>query len=460
MKVKILLILFLFLSVYSFTQNTFLRQDQFPLAGKFCCAGYAFEDGEKYKVLNTYSSVPSIYNDFVLIEYDKQGNYINHRFLEKEAYRFSNRGSFIQSNELIWCNGDAETDSGFHTITLAYNFDGDLIHSLGFEGSFQDLFYLNDSLVGGYFCERKWTNGEIEKTYYMAIYDGNEVVNLNIEEFHFPVFIDGSIYLIDNSNDNSTIFKRLNSDKIIDSVFYYEKLDFESIHYLNLGILLYGRNINNQGISINFINKELSIIWRLTVLDSSNLNLISIVDNIRFFPVTVRTGKIIGLNKSYTVLNKLTIDGILEPFFDYDTDQVEVFRFSPFVQTSDGGYLGTAYHWNSPYQFNIMKTDSLGRVFESDYLGGITFTGISENDVPFTPNQIELYPNPNNGQFRMGNEELGVVEVYNLQGQKVNSQRITQVNELINLNQPLSGVYLLRFIQENGTVKNAKFVVE
>jgi hypothetical protein len=409
--------------------------------------------------------VPSFFNDLFLIEYDKQGNYINQKLLERGANRFSNQGSFIQRNELIWCNGDAETDSGFHTLTLAYNLDGDLIHRLGFEGSFQNLFYLNDSLVCGYFCQRKWVNGEIEKTCYMAIYDGNDVVNLNIEEFHFPTYIDGSIYLIDNSNNDTTILKRLNSDRIIDSVYYFEKINFEWIHQVQSGIILYGRMHNTSGNNVekycityidNYLNLKFSIKNKI-----DEVMFIDIIKNIDNFPLVVITGVFDTVNQySYTVLNKLFENGEYKRFFNYSNEQKVTISFSPFVQTFDGGFWGTAYHWNSPYQFNIMKTDSLGRLYESDYLGGITFTGVLENEFPENINHISLYPNPNIGQFRIGNEESGVVEVYNLRGQRIYAQLIVQTNEFIQLGQVPTGVYLLRFIQENGTVKNAKFVVE
>jgi hypothetical protein len=53
-----------------------------------------------------------------------------------------------------------------------------------------------------------------------------------------------------------------------------------------------------------------------------------------------------------------------------------------------------------------------------------------------------------------------VVEVYNLRGQRIYAQLIVQTNEFIQLGQVPTGVYLLRFIQENGTVKNVKFVME
>jgi hypothetical protein len=83
-----------------------------------------------------------------------------------------------------------------------------------------------------------------------------------------------------------------------------------------------------------------------------------------------------------------------------------------------------------------------------------------EQNINQTDAKLSLYPNPNNGQFRIGNEESGVVEVYNLRGQRIYTQLIVQTNEFIQLGQVPTGVYLLRFIQENGTVKNAKFVVE
>ncbi len=149
--------------------------------------------------------------------------------------------------------------------------------------------------------------------------------------------------------------------------------------------------------------------------------------------------------------------------FNEDINSDYAYSFPNIIKSDENNYfIGVCKYGQINDLAFIMKTDTCGNVEPGDW--GVSFTqedcgfvGVEDVIKP-TESKIALYPNPNNGQFRTGNEELGIVEVYNLQGQKVHSQRITQVNELINLNQPLSGVYLLRFIQENGTVKNAKFV--
>ncbi len=177
---------------------------------------------------------------------------------------------------------------------------------------------------------------------------------------------------------------------------------------------------------------------------------------------SILEGEIPNINiKRFLV--KINNDGdIMKKYiFNDESPQINISRFYPYKSY---GYITFGNLFQSRDLAFIMKTDTCGNVEPGDW--GVSFTqedcgfvGVEDVIKP-TESKIALYPNPNNGQFRMENEELGVVEVYNLQGQKVHSQRITQVNELINLNQPQSGVYLLRFIQENGTVKNAKFVVE
>jgi hypothetical protein len=107
---------------------------------------------------------------------------------------------------------------------------------------------------------------------------------------------------------------------------------------------------------------------------------------------------------------------------------------------------------------------------------GPTGTGDSK---PCCDNNIVVYPNPNNGIFTVafGHPELvsgsqTIIEIYNVLGQKVTIETLKPVrtvqpggqvlgDNLINLSNQPSGIYLYRVIEENGNLLGeGKIVVQ
>ncbi|HXP51914.1 MAG TPA: T9SS type A sorting domain-containing protein, partial [Bacteroidia bacterium] len=108
--------------------------------------------------------------------------------------------------------------------------------------------------------------------------------------------------------------------------------------------------------------------------------------------------------------------------------------------------------------------DSAGTIFKFTD----TVTGL--NELPQTPNSVNLYPNPNNGQFVLQIEsgkckvdnEIKQVTIYNILGKKVLSEFSTLNSPLsINISNQPSGVYLYRVLTETGNlVSSGKFVIQ
>ncbi len=472
---------FFFLLIFHFqitiidAQITFLRNDQGSVIDRTCCfrQHYLKQDGS-YLVAGR-ERLGLFQNYIKLVEFDNYGTLIKTHNIY-DSLELNQHQNFIFVNDtLFWYNALYSGFSLNNYITILYNIDGTILKKYDANESFEKIFQINDSLLWGKYCKRL-DNG----VFFEDVSCSSLIVNIQGDSLLFfedAEFIDldhqGNYYVVTKLT-NEYWLKKYSSNAILlleKNIQLQSAQNIEFIKVVDGKLLIYYRDIySGQYFHYNLLclDENFEISWQLSGHNEDSIsNSLGIVKNVKEFPLTAYITFFEREPLSfYSGLYKLKESGVLEKINEYKIENEDIFigqrnfSFSPSFQTPDGGYFGGASHWNSPYQFNIMKTDSLGRVFESDYLGGITFTGISENDVPFTPNQIALYPNPNNGQFRIGNEELGIVEVYNLQGQKVHSQRVNQINELINLNQPQSGVYLLRFIQENGTVKNAKFIVE
>ena len=127
---------------------------------------------------------------------------------------------------------------------------------------------------------------------------------------------------------------------------------------------------------------------------------------------------------------------------------------------------------SEPYGSLIIAGSNL---YGMTYRGGINNDGsifkihsdsnLSVNNLKSISASINLYPNPNNGQFTLqssvvGNQ-LSVVEVYNVLGEKVLTEiRLLADNSIINLSGQPSGVYFYRVLQKDGElIGEGKFVI-
>jgi N-acetylneuraminic acid mutarotase len=111
----------------------------------------------------------------------------------------------------------------------------------------------------------------------------------------------------------------------------------------------------------------------------------------------------------------------------------------------------------------------------SDSVGYLTdtweFANISEgvNEIADSKTSVQLYPNPNNGQFtiQLANSQQPItnsqVEVYNMLGEKVYSNSFNTQHSTfkIDLSGESTGVYLYRVISEAGNViSDGKFIIQ
>ena len=99
---------------------------------------------------------------------------------------------------------------------------------------------------------------------------------------------------------------------------------------------------------------------------------------------------------------------------------------------------------------------------------GVPNTGVT--NVSSAMENIDLYPNPNNGSFTikgvLGNTNIGAVNfvVYNLVGQMVYEDNITPQNNTINksfdLNNIPDGIYIMNITGDGGQSKIVRFTVQ
>jgi hypothetical protein len=74
---------------------------------------------------------------------------------------------------------------------------------------------------------------------------------------------------------------------------------------------------------------------------------------------------------------------------------------------------------------------------------------------------ITLYPNPNDGQFNLNIWEAGTLIIYNSLGQLIHNERITNSGiKTLSLPQVESGVYYIRFTNEQQQTEQLRFVIQ
>jgi hypothetical protein len=78
-----------------------------------------------------------------------------------------------------------------------------------------------------------------------------------------------------------------------------------------------------------------------------------------------------------------------------------------------------------------------------------------------TIDNINLYPNPNNGQFTLTGLTQGMmIEVYDYTGRKISTASASEISMQLNISTQPNGIYLIRIIDKSGTLVDQKKVVK
>lgn len=73
-------------------------------------------------------------------------------------------------------------------------------------------------------------------------------------------------------------------------------------------------------------------------------------------------------------------------------------------------------------------------------------SGLEENEL----SAFEVYPNPNQGEFKVTSDFVGTIEVYSSQGALIHKQKVEQTADVDLMNVP-SGIYYVEFITDNSS---------
>jgi len=81
-------------------------------------------------------------------------------------------------------------------------------------------------------------------------------------------------------------------------------------------------------------------------------------------------------------------------------------------------------------------------------------TTVAENQE----NAYNIYPNPTNSNITVSGENISLVEVYNICGQKVISLETKTSSVNVNMSELTAGVYMVKIVDNNGNATVNKIV--
>lgn len=450
-------------------QSTFLRHDQLNSTG---FTGNAFchqkQNGNFLVVYGEKAGLTS--TQLFLAEYNQSGDLIKKTVLPDQYTESSSNSVIFLNDGSFWTTGQYADFNRLGTATYHYDSLGNILHFFPLEGSFESLTKINDTLLGGIFVERTWDSTGVKRKYYSKIISNNGNHIFSIDSLFNPFYaaVD-SIYFFKTIIDSKIILIKSSWDGSLSEKKEISINGLSQITYTDNGILVIDDKDKTitEG-RIRLLNHDLKTIqWDTKSIfkDDQTVGFYARVINNNekvSFPLSLKVNLILGNNKFEYTLGNLMSDGTISLLeINYFLKEDEYFFFNPSIKTKDNGYFGLAGHWNQPYQFNIMKTDSLGRVFHSDYLGGIIFTGIDSNYDKKNGELFMLYPNPTSTIIRIQpfKDINAYYRVINMQGEIIKQGVFSSPFIEFEVSNLSKGMYSVQvFDEENLDIK--KFIVQ
>ncbi len=97
------------------------------------------------------------------------------------------------------------------------------------------------------------------------------------------------------------------------------------------------------------------------------------------------------------------------------------------------------------------------RLCPTELKGDVQDSGSGGNGL----NNINVYPNPSNGQFTIAGLDKGMfIEMYDYTGRKITTVSASDINMQLNISDQPNGIYLIRILDKNGTLVSEKKVVK
>ena len=220
--------------------------------------------------------------------------------------------------------------------------------------------------------------------------------------------------------------------------------------------ILYSGNVTNE--STDAVTKNVAVTG--TGVDAGTPIITVNLTDIDFGEVAVGSDSILIYSVSGTNLTD-DIEISLETGLQFTvSDDNSTFVTSLTLYQSGGTVPGTTIYVkyapdaNGPFTDNILN-ESSGATTRTVALSGDTPVGISETDNI----EILIYPNPSNGIINISVDNKYYLEVLDITGKIIYTQNLDLKNTFIDLSNQKSGLYIMRFSNNNQTL-NYKVLIK
>ena len=422
-------------------------------------------------------------SDLWLFKIDTDGNIIWERSYGGSsfdgAYHIlaSNDGNYIIAANVISSNGDIQNSYGdYDGWLIKIDPDGNLLWSKNYGGSGRDIIRTITPINNGYLAVGSTTstdedlssNNGIVDVWVMRLTLSGEVI---WSENYGGSAIDRANHIIQR-NDNSFVITAYSNSSDGDITNSLGKFDnwiftidgngtlvseksiggseddylFVSIKTIDNGLLVGGSSFSsdgdvisaNEGAWIYKMNENLEIQWEKTFGSEKLTNVAGLVANEDDSYYAFSGYKDTGFD-DYGLLK---LDGSGETIFvaNYGGEESDI--ATSMIQTTDGGPLLIGYSRSD--DGNVDSNYGKADFWIIKMVGDIANHSYEENS-----NQIDIYPNPSDGQFeiRLNNidHRIDKIVIYNVLGQRVYQSKFTQSVDLHGLP---NGSYILRLQSE------------
>lgn len=123
--------------------------------------------------------------------------------------------------------------------------------------------------------------------------------------------------------------------------------------------------------------------------------------------------------------------------------------------TSSFNNIATSGAWQDEF---ILSGEEIKNIFITKFA---IDEDLSTTDVH--KRKFAVYPNPNNGSFIFNTEDLlenATLQIFDIQGRKVHSQKVTNTETVVAVSNLAKGMYLVKLSSENTTVYSTKIIIE
>lgn len=156
-----------------------------------------------------------------------------------------------------------------------------------------------------------------------------------------------------------------------------------------------------------------------------------------------------------TSIDSVLIDGSFRNRWNFSEIQARGPEFPYFIEGvgSSVGLFEHVWSYNIDFRLRNLVCVKYGNdvIFQTDYESSYGCNFVSTGDELSNDFGLTLYPNPTNGSFFICSESSKSMEitVFNLMGQEVYSRTNVKSNEVIELGNVETGIYLVKVLGEN-----------